>query len=439
MMKKVYLSLFITLLPLLATSAAVNPDSVYTLNLFGFVENDMNYDTRESYAIAQELFYEFPKDIHLDAEGNDLNAVARGRFLSLTARLDIAFRSPVYKGGVSFGGKIEGDFTASNVAHLQVRHAYGYVDWKRPYQSEKQEVMHHRLLVGQAFHPMTDNMIPDLVSINTGSPFAPYSRTPQLRYTATMPNIKVTGAALWKFQFASPVMPDMADVKNVYSTMHPVPEMLAGIEYKADRIMIGAQASWMTMRPRTETVIDGNRYKIEGEHCDSWTAQAYLRAGNRNWEFKAETMYGENVAHHLMNSGYAITGIDGRNYEYSPLRMSNTWAEISYKSTNPTHNMMFGIFGAYMKNLGTAKDAVSSSMIFTKWANNIDQMFRTSATAFYLFRKDFKVGVEYEYTGVCYGKIKPDCTVTDTHLVGNHRASLVAIYSFDFKWHFDKK
>ena len=436
-MKKLFLPLIITLMPLLAFGAPVNPDSVYTLNLFGFVENDMSYDSRESYAIAQELFYEFPKDIHLDADGKDLNAVARGRFLSLTARLDIAFRSPVYKGGVSVGGKIEGDFTASNIAHLQVRHAHGYVDFKRPYGSSD-AVMHHRLLIGQAFHPMTDNMIPDMVSINTGSPFAPYSRTPQLRYTATMPNIKVTGAALWKFQFASPVMPEMADFKNVYSAMHAAPEMLVGIEYSGNHLKIGTQASWMTMRPRTQTTIDGNTYKIEGEHCESWTAQAYLRAGNRNWEFKIESMYGENVAHHLMNSGYAVTGINGRNYEYSPLRMSNTWAEISYKSTNLVHNYMFGIFGGYMKNFGTAKDAVSPSLVYTKWANNVDQMFRASAIGFYMYH-DFKVGIEYEYTGAYYGDMKPDCTVTNTHLVGNHRASLVVLYYFDFKWHFNKK
>jgi len=436
-MKKLLLSIFVTTLPLLAYAAAVNPDSVYTLNIFGFVENDMSYDTRESFAIAQELFYEFPKDVRLDADGNDLNAVARGRFLALTARLDVAFRSPVYKGGVSVGGKIEGDFTASNVAHLQMRHAHGYVDVKRPFGNDGAE-MHHRLLVGQAFHPMTDNMIPDMVSINTGSPFAPYSRTPQIRYTATMPYLKVTGAALWKFQFASPVMPDMADLKNTYSAMHAVPEILAGIEYTGDHIRIGTQASWMTIRPRTQAVVDGATYKIEGEHCESWTAQAYLKAGNSHWDFRLETMYGQNVAHHLMNSGYAVTAVNGMNYEYSPLRLSNTWAEISYRSTNPVHNYMFGIFGGYMKNFGTTRDAVSSSMIYTKWANNVDQMFRASAIGFYMYH-DLKVGLEYEYTGVYYGDIQPNCTVTNTHLIGNHRASLVVLYYFDFKWHFNKK
>jgi len=66
-------------------------------------------------------------------------------------------------------------------------------------------------------------------------------------------------------------------------------------------------------------------------------------------------------------------------------------------------------------------------------------MFRASAMAFYLFKKDLKAGIEYEYTGVYYGDINPNCTVTNTHLVGNHRASLVVLYYFDFKWHFNKK
>lgn len=433
-MRKLFLLLIITLLPLAAFASRVSEDSVYTLGLYGFIENDMSYDTRESYAIAQELFYIMPKDRRFDAKGNDLNEVTRGRFLSLTARIGLTFESPIYKGNVRFGGKIEGDFTASNVAHLQVRHANAYVDWIRTYGNDGGK-MHHRLMAGQAFHPMTDNMLPDMVSINTGAPFAPYSRTPQIRYNFLLPQLKVTAAALWKFQFASPTI---TAESNAYSKMHEVPELLLGIEYSKSHIKAGFQGSWMTIRPRTEVEVDNKTYKVDGEHCDSWTAQAYLTAFNRHWNFKIESMYGENVAHHLMVSGYAVTGGDEYKYEYSPLRMSNTWAEISYKTTNLKHNAMFAIFGGYMKNFGTARNAISSEHVYAKWVNNIDQMFRTSAIVFYMFN-DLKVGLEYEYTGVYYGDLRSDCRVDNTHLVGNHRASLVILYNFNHKWNFGKK
>lgn len=433
-MRKQILLLIIMMLPFAAFASRENEDSVYTLGLYGFLDNIMCYDTHELYSVAQELFYIMPQDRRLDADGNDLNEVSRGRFLSLTTRVGLTFQSPVYKGNVRLGGKVETDFTAGSVAHLQVRHANAYVDFVRPYGNDG-EKMHHRLTVGQAFHPMTDNMMPDMVSINTGAPFAPYSRTPQIRYNFIMPSLRVTGAALWKFQFTSPVI---NAENNAYSRMHEVPELLLGVEYGGSHLKVGAQGSWMTIRPRTETVVGGDTYKVEGEHCDSWTAQAYLNAYNRHWNFKIESMYGENVAHHLMCSGYAVTGVDGYAYEYSPLRMSNTWAEISYQTTNLTHNGMFAVFGGYMKNFGTTRDALSTDMVYVKWANNVDQMFRASAIAFYIYH-DLKVGLEYEYTGVYYGDLQRDCTVDNTYLVGNHRASLVIHYDFSHKWHFGKK
>ena len=57
--------------------------------LYGFVRNYFVYDSRESISGTGDLFYYLPKDISLDASGEDINATSSFRYLSLTSRLGV--------------------------------------------------------------------------------------------------------------------------------------------------------------------------------------------------------------------------------------------------------------------------------------------------------------------------------------------------------------
>ena len=77
--------------------------------LYGFVRNYFVYDSRESISGTGDLFYYLPKDISLNASGEDINATSSFRFLALTSRLGVDVTG-YHVDNVHFSAKIEGDF-----------------------------------------------------------------------------------------------------------------------------------------------------------------------------------------------------------------------------------------------------------------------------------------------------------------------------------------
>ena len=60
------------------------------------------------------------------------------------------------------------------------------------------------LLVGQTWHPMfVTDIVPGTVSFNTGAPFNPFSRNPQIRFTYSYDKLKFMVAALTQRDFQS--------------------------------------------------------------------------------------------------------------------------------------------------------------------------------------------------------------------------------------------
>lgn len=404
-------------------------DSSYTFGIYGFVRNDMTFDTHRSLGAVNELFYFLPYDRQLDAEGNDLNEVNQLKFLGITTRLGMNFHSPLYSHGFRLSANFEADFCGAAspaIACFRLRRANVVFDWERPF--DINNVTHHRLMVGQAFHPMTSELLPNIVSLNTGCPFNPFSRAPQIRYTANFPSVRLTAAAVWQFQYTSP---GPKGNSNQYQFDNAAPEAYIGAEYHIPHFLIGAGAEYMAIRPRVSTEIDDNIYRVN-EHVHSFAAQLYLNAGNANWDFRMKTVVGQNLGHLLMMSGYGVSGIsaDGRSSLYAPLLQSASWLTMTYRTNNIRHNVSATLLGGYIKNFGAGTNV---SRLYTRGPENLDQMFRTSASLQYHFR-ELDVGAEYEYTGVHYGDVCPNATVTNTHLVNNHRLYLIVMYNFSFDW-----
>lgn len=410
--------------------------TAYSLGLYGFVRNDFTLDTRASEAVVSELFYLRPYDRRLDDAGQDLNYGFRARYLAITTRVGLNFESPLYHRRFRFSANLEADFcggAAPTVAVLLLRRANMTFDWLSPLSTADGTEMHHRLLCGQAFHPLTSELLPDIVSINTGAPFNPYARTPQIRYTAVFPSVRLTAAAVWQFQYASPG-PEGISAK--YQNNAAVPEAFLGVEYRHRAFRVGTGAEFISIRPRLAADYRGQTLRVR-EHANSWASQLYIAANDRHWDFRAKTVYGENVSHLLMMSGYGVVDkrYDGPEVEYAPLRQSSTWATLTYHTDNIDHNVYATILGGYMKNLGSARPL---SEVYVRGADNIDQMWRASAVVQYRFR-ELQVGLEYECTAVDYGTPRADYTVGDTHSIINHRLTATVVYNFGHTWKFRKQ
>lgn len=404
----------------------------FEFELYGFVRNDFTYDSRRTLASVCELFGFIPYDRDINAAGEDLNAIPSNRFVSITSRIGLNITSPLYN-DFRFKTKIEADFCgqANMLTMLRIRQAYVALQWRS-----------HSLLVGQAWHPMSSGQLPTIVSLNTGAPFSPFSRAPQLRYDASVGMVTLTAAAVYQFQYTSP---GPAGNSTSYQVFGGLPEFYAGVTVQGKRWKVGAGAEYMQIKPAN---VIGD-VKVSAS-VRSFAAQLYADYSGRHWSVKAKSVFGQNLAHLLMMSGYGeyrvtdygvstgalATAPDPNDIRYTPMTQSSSWLNVVYNTQRPVHNVRAGIFGGYMKNLGTAHDVTGE--VYVRGFDNIDQMFRVSPSVSYLYR-DLQVGLEYEYTGVMYGTRQPDMTVTDTHLVGNHRAYVILIYNFDHLFSSRKK
>lgn len=400
------------------TGKATEP---FKFELYGFVRNDFTFDSRKSLASVCELFCFIPNDIKLNDKGEDINAVPSSRFVSITSRIGFNVTSPLY-GKMRFGAKIEADFCgqANYLTLLRIRQANFTLNWPK-----------HKILVGQTWHPMTASLIPEIVSLNTGAPFGPFSRAPQLKYDAHLGCATLTGAAIYQFQYTSP---GPEGNSTAYQVFGGLPEFYIGADFGKDNWKIGAGAEYMQIKPAN--FIDDTKVNAS---VQSFATQLYAKYSTQNFDIAAKSIYGQNLAHLLMMSGYAEYGFNGTDpttIRYAPLTQSSSWLVMGYRTNKPNHNIRTALFAGYMKNLGTDKKITGAS--YVRGFDNIDQMFRIAPSIKYSF-KHLNIGLEYEYTGVYYGSKQPDMTVVNTHLVSNHRAYLIFIYNFNHAFTSSKK
>ncbi|MBR3653481.1 MAG: porin, partial [Bacteroidales bacterium] len=167
MTKKIILAIAL----LAATLSAAAQESAPKFKWYGFIRNYAVADTRESVYGTEDFFYYLPKDTKI-VNGTDLNAQRTFAFAAITSRIGLDLTGYEVSGW-NVGAKLEADFYAgvsgvTGTALLRLRQAY--VTLAKGGFSAK---------IGQAWHPMAADM-PHVFSLNTGAPFGPFSRTPEV-------------------------------------------------------------------------------------------------------------------------------------------------------------------------------------------------------------------------------------------------------------------
>ncbi len=416
-----------------------------TFKFYGFVRNYACYDTRESMTSNSEQFYYMPKDISLDANGKDLNAQHNMMLLSITTRLGLNVSGLNFLGSKT-SAKIEADFAGFGTSNtvLRIRQAYAKMEWK-----------HNHLLAGQAWHPMMGDMMPDVFSLETGAPFTPFSRSPQLRYDFVCKGMTLTATALYQFQYTS-YGPDGASFN--YARNAVVPEVYLQAMYKNGGFQIGAGVDMLTIKPRQSynwnvmeysPVLDANGNQIfDGEgnpitvgnqvtktfKCNeapviSFTPTLFASYKADRWGIKGRVTYAQNAAHLSMISGYAVTDINQENGEqkYSTLNSIGGWIDATYKQPLKKGHLLFCCFAGYTKNLGCENDIVGA--IYMRGEKNMDYMWRVAPSILYTHNA-MQIGVEYNPTTVGYGKHDGDYKMYNPHTVTNHRICAMLKYNF---------
>lgn len=386
-----------------------------SVKLYGFIRNYACFDTRESLTSNSEQFYYMPKDERLDPNGDDINEQPNMMLLSITTRLGLNITGPEFLGAKT-SAKIEADFAGFGTSNtvLRIRQAYAKMDWEK-----------NSVLLGQAWHPMMGDMMPDVFSLETGAPFTPFSRTPQLRYDYKNKGFTLTATALYQFQYTS-YGPDGASFN--YARNAIVPELYFQAMYKNGGFQIGAGVDLLTIKPRQKFEHNGATYKCKEDPVVSVSPTVFASYKNGNWGVKGRFTYAQNAAHLSMISGYGVTNIDANGeQEYGTLNSVGGWVDVTYKQPLKKGFLTFCCFAGYTKNLGCQDDIVGP--IYMRGEKNMDNMWRIAPSLLYTHNA-MSFGIEYNPTTVAYGTADSRYKVKDTHNVTNHRICAMMKYNF---------
>ncbi|MBR5475514.1 MAG: hypothetical protein IKV17_01680 [Bacteroidaceae bacterium] len=417
-MKKIFLFTMLAAIALLG-SAQEKKQSPISFKFYGFVRNYIDFDSRENFSSNSDQFNMIPKDWDKQPSGEDINARGDIHLLSVTTRLGLNVTGPEFLNAAT-SAKIETDLAGfgSNNYVLRIRQAYAKMDWKN-----------HNLLIGQAWHPMMGDMMPDVFSLATGSPFTPFSRSPQVRYNFVAKGFTFTATALYQFQYTSN---GPSGSSYEYARKAIIPEGYIQLMYKNGGFMAGAGVDILTLKPRNEYINTVTSEKtLSKALITSYSPTLFLSYKGNNWGIKTRATYAQNAGHLNMLSGYAVSNIkeDGE-WEYTSLNSITYWIDATYKQKLEKGSLTYCLFGGYGKNLGCNKDVLTDKM-YIRGYDNIDYYWRIAPSILYT-QNAMQIGLEYEPTTVGYGEkaTNSNAAIKSTHTVTNHRICAMVKYNF---------
>lgn len=386
-------------------------DKKIDVKFHGFVKVDYFLDSRQTIAARAGHFLLFPKAAAFDIYGEDINATPMFNILAIQTRVKSAITGPEILGAKS-SALIEAAFfghTNADINGLRLRHAFLKLNWENT-----------EILMGQYWHPMfVTSSYPGVYSFNTGAPFQPFSRNPQLRITFGK-NVKLIGTFYSQRDFNSKG-PNGTSCE--YMRNSGMPSMNAQVQFNAGSIFGGAGVDLKILRPTLS---------YEGiktiENLEALSFIAFLKYTNNHFTWKVEGTYGENMTDLLMIGGMADYTFDTANPSFAGFTNFTSmafWTDLVYS----LEKVEFGIFGGYAENLGL------DQLLFENYYSldaNIASMWRGSIRGAWK-KGPAKIGLEFEVTDAQYGTLAPgekEIDITDVDPVRNYRLLVFGMYSF---------
>lgn len=427
---------------------------------YGFIRNYFTFDSRESYSGTGDMYNYQPKDENWNktddpALREDLNAQSTFRFLSFTTRVGVNIVGYKWR-DMEISGKIEADFYAglsaktgqthslSGTAQLRLRQAYLSLGWDSLRMNNK-DYARVDLTIGQTWHPMAADLC-DVISLNSGAPFGPFNRSPQVRLDARLGKyFTLTAAGLWQMQYLS-IGPEGQSAE--YIAYSKTPEGYLGLSFHHKGWIVRAGADVLSISPRHQgKVVPTPEDTVTVSVKDRITTASpflYLQYKKGNFSIKAKTIFAEAGEHMNMNGGYGVKKVnaDG-SWEYTPTRTSASWislvygGEIAKREDKTAHKLQGILFAGYTRNFGTKESIIDANEdgkldLYYPRDNKMNQMWRLSPTLLWTMGK-FQIGLEYEITSVQYGTGKVadnGLAEKDLHWVTNHRVQLMTKFNF---------
>lgn len=331
---------------LICGSVMAQEETPSKFKLYGFIRNYATLDTRAVNAGTESLYFYMPKDLSINAEGQDSNNGLNWAFVSLTTRLGLDVSG--YKWGkMGISGKVEADFynLKDNVAILRLRQAFIKLNW---------DDSPLALTLGQAWHPMAADL-PHMTNLETGAPFNPFNRSPQVTLDVKAGDFIFTASMLYLNHYL-PVGPN-GKSKEYYR--NGLPEFYAGVGYKHGGFLAKAGVDVVNMKPyKTYSGKEANGL------LTAISPFVFAQYGKGSFQVKAKAILAQAGDHMNLLSGYGVSSYDAatNSFTYTPMRDLAAFVSFTY-GKKVQFMCMFG----YMKQLGTTADLINPDKFL--WLN----------------------------------------------------------------------
>ena len=383
----------------------------------GFIRSYFAFDTRESLAGTEDLYYYMPKDINSPA-GEDLNDQMSFRFAALTSRMWVDVKGFQF-GAYQVGGRIEADFYAglngvTGTAQLRLRQAF--VSLARDGRTWK---------IGQTWHPMAADL-PDIFSLESGAPFGPFNRSPQINFDWKINDwFGLTAAALWQMQYTS-TGPNGASADYIKYGL--TPECYLGFNFFTKKSLFRIGGDILSIKPRN----NNGQNKVQ-DRLTTYNAFVFAQTKADNWTFKGKVTYAQDGGHMNLIGGYGVTSImdDGISYNYTPTQTISGWFTAMAKFGAWQPQILLG----YLENFGCYKGIINNPLVPTPFyqknnAGTLARMARIQPELIYNLGK-LQFGIEYMLTAAHYGTADAYKHATSNlHWVLNHRVQALVKFTF---------
>ena len=433
--------LFLFFYALVSIAQETKPKSS-SLEFYGFVRFESYFDSYKGLNAANEQFYLVPLYAGMDATGKHINETPTYNFSSMATRVGVRINGPEILGAKTTAN-VETDFAGDlgvNPAMLRVRQANAVFSWTKS-----------SLLVGQTWHPFwSGKVFPIVGGLNTGAPFQPFNRSPQIRYDyKPTPLFVLSAAMVSEFQYKSygfsridsmyPSAMICNDKSEIFNRNAAIPEMILNGEWNKGGFTLGTGASLKYIKPTLYTVgmvpgRDRNKY-VSDELLQSLSLIGYSQYVKNKFTIKTKAVLGQNMTHLNIPGGYGVKSVDPTTgaMTYTPYNSLASFINAVYGI-----KYQVGIFGGYMKNLGT-KDALynfgsaaAPVAVTPGLVTSIASIYRV-APCFALNISKLRLVLEYELTNASFGTgaININDGLYGKNVeVTNHRGQLMMMYSF---------
>lgn len=402
-----------------APAAAKPAASVPSVTIYGFVRNDMNYDSRQVTFVREGQLDLYPKDIDTAGLGGvDANKKSQLNLLGILARFGVKVTGPD-----AFGAKtsavIEGDFFGqadATIGLLRLRHGYVKLDWKKS-----------ALTLGQTWYPLfIPECFPGVVNFNTGIPISPFGWAAQIKYTAKFDDKTSLSLTAYKPREFSVASVSTTEPTNSPSMNASIPELNAHLQYKTDKLLLGVQADYSSIMPYVKYGV--NPVKVSKERVNAISLMAYTKITGKKIGLKAQAVLGQNATHWVMMGGYYGYKNSPTEIEtYKPAKTTAAWMDLY--STNK--KVAPGLFVGYSVNNGASAGATAAyGRMVGVSGRGIKDLLRVAPRLDFYSGK-LKFGTELEYTSANYGlRINSGKVSGNTTRVNNVRFTFSTVFNF---------